>query len=701
MPLPLPEAPAPRAERRPTRRVVHGITLEDPYAWLRAGNWQEVMRAPEALPADIRAHLEAENAYAEAALSPLAGLKARLKAEMRGRIREDDGSVPSPDGPHAYFTRYREGGQHPLFMRQDRTGGDEAVLLDGDALAAGKAYFRFGGATHSPDHRYLAWSYDDNGSERFTLRVRDLSAGVDLVDRVAETSGGAVWSADGLSVYYTRLDENHRPSRVYRHDLGTDPAEDVLIHAEADPGFFVDVGKTLSGRFLVVTCHDHQTAECHLLDLSAPGAGLVCVAPRETGHEYEVDHQGDRLVILTNADGAEDFRLDTAPLATPGRENWTPLEPHEPGRLILGVLALADHLVTLERKDGLPRLRVLSHGGAGWRTIAFDEPAYALGLGTMFEHDTQVLRIGYSSPTTPQQTIDVDLVDFSRTVRKTQEIPSGHDPAAYRVRRLFATAADGAEVPVTVLTRAGQADDGTAPCLLYGYGSYGISIPASFSANVLSLVDRGMAYAIAHIRGGKDKGFGWYRAGRAEHKVNTFTDFIAVRDHLVAEGIAAPGRVVAQGGSAGGMLMGAVANRAPEKFAGIVAQVPFVDVLNTMLDDSLPLTPPEWPEWGNPIADRKAFTRIRSWSPYDGVTAQAYPAILALAGLTDPRVTYWEPAKWVARLRERSTGTAPILLKTNMDAGHGGAAGRFDRLDETAEVFAFALAVAGVEEPGA
>lgn len=694
-----PTLPAPQAEQRATARTIHGVALNDPYAWLRADNWQGVMRKPETLAADIRAHLEAENAYAKASLEPLQPLKETLVKEMRGRIKEDDASVPAPDGAYAYGTRYRDGGQHPLFVRTPRNsdgdGDEETILLDGDALAEGKAYFRFGGASHSDDHTLMAWSADDKGSEKYTLRIRDLSTGDDLPDTVEETSGGGVWSADGQSVFYTLLDDNHRPSKVFRHRLGTDPAADELIYEEKDSGFFVGVGRTQSGRFLVIDCHDHQTSEVWLLDLQAPDAMLFCVSPRDVGHEYSVEDQGDALIILTNADGAEDFKIVAAPLSAPGRDTWTDLVAHEPGRLILAHMAFESWLIWLERANGLPRLCYHNADGAV-NAVAFDEEAYALGIGTNYEYATNTLRFSYSSPTTPQSTIDVDLTTGVQTVRKVQEVPSGHDPANYSVRRIFATATDGAEVPVTVLTRADHKDDGSAPCLLYGYGSYGISIPASFSTNALSLVDRGFVYAIAHVRGGKDKGFAWYKQGKAEHKVNTFTDFIAARDHLVDTGIVDGSKIVAQGGSAGGMLMGAVANMAPEKFAGIIAQVPFVDVLNTMLDDTLPLTPPEWPEWGNPIEDEEAFHRIKAYSPYDAVSAQDYPAIFALAGLTDPRVTYWEPAKWVARLREMATSDAPLLLKTNMDAGHGGAAGRFDRLDEIGEVFAFAIAVAGM-----
>ncbi|MEM1289470.1 MAG: S9 family peptidase [Pseudomonadota bacterium] len=684
----------PVAEKRPSSNTIHGVTLVDNYAWLRAENWQEVMRDPAKLPTDIRRYLEAENAFAEEQLAPIQDLKQTLKAEMRGRIKEDDASVPAPDGPFSYGTRYREGGQHPLYVRSPRDGGEETIILDGDALAAGKAYFKLGGGAPSPDQTLFAWAYDDSGSEKATIRVRDLGTGNELDDLIEETSGESVWSADGLALYYVKLDNNHRPSKVFRHVLGTPTDTDKLIYEEQDSGFFVGVSTTQSRRYLVIDCHDHETSEVWLLDLMDPEADLTCIAPRAVGHEYSLDHQEDRFVILTNCNGAGDFQLIEAPSSAPSQGSWTAVVEHEPGRLILNHLCFKDWLIWLERRDGLPRLCYRGPNGVT-QTVAFEEEAYALGLSTNNEYATDTLRFSYASPTTPSQVIDVDLMTGEQTIRKTQSVPSGHDPADYKVQRIFAPAADGEEVPVTVLTRADHIDDGTAPCLLYGYGSYGVTIPASFSTNALSLVDRGMVYAIAHIRGGKDKGFAWYKSGKAEHKLNTFIDFIDARDALVAAQMVHPNKVIAQGGSAGGMLMGAVANMAPEKFTGIIAQVPFVDVLNTMLDASLPLTPPEWPEWGNPMEDKEAFERIRGYSPYDAVATQAYPAIFALAGLTDPRVTYWEPAKWVAKLRANSTGDAPIILKTNMDAGHGGASGRFDRLDEIAEVFAFALQSAG------
>ncbi len=703
-----PDAPnMPAAARRPTTRHIHGIALSDDYAWLRADNWREVMRDPTVLPADIRAYLEAENRFADAALAPYAALKDQLIAEMRGRIKEDDVNVPAPDGPYAYFSRHRTGGQHRLICRKTLPMGDEVILLDGDAEAAGKAYYNLSQVSHSPDHRRLAFAADEAGSELFTIRVRDLSTGEDLAGsdgsalRIADSAGDFIWGGDSATLYYIRRDAEHRPSRVFRHRLGTDPAQDTLIYEEPDKGFFVSLGRTQSRAFGLIACGDHETSEVHLLDLRDPDAVPRLVATRTVGVRYDVEHHpdlagADRLVILTNADGAEDFKLVTVPTATPERALWQDLVPHQPGRMILSQVAYRDQLARLERQDGLPCIIIRDVATGAEHPIAFAEDAYSLHMNGGHEFDTTELRFTYASMTTPSEVWAYDMASRARTLLKRQEVPSGHDPSAYVTRRVFATAPDGESIPISLLYRADTPRDGSAPCLLYGYGAYGISIPAGFSTNRLSLVDRGFVYAIAHVRGGTDKGWHWYADGKLAHKTNTFTDFIAAAEHLVAGGITRPARIIAQGGSAGGMLMGAIANMRPDLFAGIIAEVPFVDVLTTMLDDTLPLTPPEWPEWGNPLLDVEAFRTIQGYSPVDNVRAQAYPAIFALAGLTDPRVTYWEPAKWVARLRAVATSAQPILLRTNMEAGHGGAAGRFDRLEEVALVSIFALKTAGL-----
>jgi oligopeptidase B len=691
----------PHADKRPQPYGRHGIMLTDDYAWLKAGNWREVMRDPAALPADIRAYLDAENAHAEAVMAPTAALQDELFAEMKGRIKEDDSSVPAPDGDFAYFHRYREGGQHPLVCRQRRDGGGESVLLDGDELSAGKPFFQLGGADHSVDHRLLAWSADDKGSEAFTIRVRDIETGRDHDDVIVETTGSVVWTADSSAFYYARIDAQHRPMWILRHRLGTPVADDVLVFESRDPAYFLSLDATQSRRFAVLTLDNHETSECWLIDLTVADTAATPVAGRETAVRYTVEHHPafmgeDVLLFRTNADGAEDFKIAWAPRRTPERAHWRDLVPHRAGVYVLSFTVLADWLIRLEREDGLPRIVVRHLSTGEEHAIAFAEEAYSLGFSSGYEFETDTVRFDYSSMTTPQETWDYELRTRARTLRKRQDVPSGHDPARYVTRRLFAPTGDGETVPISLLHRKDVALDGSAPCLLYGYGSYGHSIPAAFSTNRLSLVDRGFVYAIAHIRGGSEKGWRWYRTGKLADKQNTFHDFIAAGDHLRGQGLVAPDRIVAHGGSAGGLLMGAVANMRPDLFAGIVADVPFVDALNTMLDDSLPLTPPEQREWGDPIADAAAFRTIMAYSPYENVRAQPYPAMLVLAGLTDPRVAYWEPAKWVARLRRTKTDDNPIAFRTNMQAGHGGASGRFERLREVALVYAFAIEVAGI-----
>jgi oligopeptidase B len=684
-------SPPPVAPRRPAPVTRHGITVADDYAWLKDPNWQKVLRDPSLLQPDIRAYLEAENRYAEEILGPTQALQKQLVAEMRGRIKEDDSGVPMPDGAFAYTWKYREGGQHEQVGRQTRDGGDFQTILDGDALAKASDYFKFGGRRHSPDHRLEAWSADVRGSEYFTIRVRRWDTGEDLPDTLSQTGGSVVWGQDSTFFFYILVDDDHRPLKVFRHRLGTPQSDDVLVYEETDTGWFTRIEESASGRFCIIGSGDHDTSEQRLVDLSVPDAEPRLIAPREKGVRYSVADRGDELFILTNQGGAIDFRIAVAPLATPGRDHWRELIPHRQGVYILSVELYAGHLVRLERSNALPSIVIRDLVSNQEHGIAFDESAYSLDMQSGYEFETTTLRFSYSSMTTPIEVYDYDMASWQRTLRKRQEIPSGHDPADYVTTRLFATSHDGAEVPVSLLHRRDFVPDGRAPLLLYGYGSYGMAMPASFSANRLSLVDRGFVYAIAHIRGGSDKGWNWYLDGKRDHKTNTFDDFAVAGRALIARKYTSAGRIVAHGGSAGGMLMGAVANRAPELFSAIVAEVPFVDVLNTMLDDTLPLTPPEWPEWGNPITDPEAFRTILGYSPYDNVRPQRYPAILAMAGLTDPRVTYWEPAKWVARLRATMTGGGPVLLRTNMGAGHGGASGRFSRLDEVAIAYAFAV----------
>lgn len=693
-------SPAPPVARRdPVTITQLGRTRTDEYAWMKDPDWQKVLRDPSILKPEIRQHLEAENAYMRAVLAPTERLQETLFQEMKGRIREDDASAPEPDGPFAYATRYAAGAQHPLHVRRPRAGGTEEILLDEEAEAKGKAFYSVGAAGHSPDHRLYAWAVDEQGSEVYRIRIRDLATGKVLPSPVESSTGDFTFSPDSAWLFWTWRDDNGRPARIYRRPVRGTAADDVLVYTERDEGFFIGVRRSASDRFILISCGNQETSEVLLIPADQPTAAPVPLEPRREGVLYDLEHWNDRFVIRTNADGAVDFKLVTAPEATPGRAAWREMVPHRPGVLVEGVLAFKRWLVRLEKADALNRI-VIRNAGGEEHAVAFDEPAFALDLDPGLEYDTDLLRFVYNSMTTPRSWVDYDMAARTRTVVKTQDIPSGHDPARYETRRLNARAADGTEVPVFVLMRKGQKLDGSAPLFLYGYGSYGISQEASFSIRALSLVDRGWIWARACVRGGSEKGWGWFLDGRRERKMNTFTDFIACAEHLHRQGYGAPANTVAYGGSAGGLLMGAVANLRPDLFAGIVAAVPFVDALNTMSDASLPLTPPEWPEWGNPLTDRAAYDQIAAYSPYDNIAARPYPAILATGGLSDPRVTYWEPAKWVARLRPASTSGRPVLLKMNMEAGHAGASGRFDDLKETALEYAFALwAVDGHTRP--
>ena len=679
----------PVARKNPTTLQQLGRVRTDDYAWMKDDNWRQVLRDPQALRADIREHLVAENAYTKAMLAGTEDLQAQIFAEMKGRIKEDDSSVPSPDGAWDYYVRYETGGQHPIHGRRPRgRDDDEEVLLDEEALARGKAYFRVGGAGHSPDHALFAWAADEQGSEYYDIQVRDLASGETLPGPAASASGDFAFSPCSRWLFWIWRDENARPAKVFRRPARG--GEDVLVYEEADDGMFLGVGTTADDSHIVIHIGNQETTEVRLVPAADPTALPVVAEPRQVGVKYSLDHWTDRWVIRSNADGAVDFKLSVSTAEVPAKASWRDWIAHQPGRYIEGFAAYAGHLVRAERVDAVDRLVVTARDGAE-HAIAFEEEAFALGLAGGYEYATTTARFTYESPTTPRQTFDYDLQSRARTLRKTQEIPSGHDPQRYVARRLHATAKDGEKVPVTVLMLKETPLDGSAPLMVYGYGAYGHAMEASFSIRTLSLVDRGWIWAVAHVRGGSDKGWGWFLDGRKAKKPNTFTDFIACAEHLVAHGYGTAGRIAAYGGSAGGMLMGAIANLRPELWRAVIAAVPFVDVLNTMSDTSLPLTPPEWPEWGDPIHDPEAYDVIASYSPYDNVGPRPYPAILATGGLSDPRVTYWEPQKWVAKLRANTTGQAPILLKINMEAGHGGASGRFDFLKEIALDYAFAV----------
>ena len=700
VPFDLASLTPPAATRTPETIEQVGRTRVDPYHWMKDENWQEVMRDPTVLRQDIREYLEAENAYTKAGLEePLADLTNELFEEMRGRIKEDDQSLPNVDGPYAYLTKFRTGGEYPIFARKPaaETYNQEAeveILLDGDKLGEGKAYFGFGALGHSPDHKLVAYAYDDQGSEVYDIKFRDLATGEDLPDVVSGTAGSFTWSETSDAIYWVERDDNGRPVAVHRYALGGDGTS-TEIYRESDPGYFVTVGKSQSGKYIFVSSGSHTTSEIRFFPADSEEPELQLISARETDLEYSVDHWEDDFVISTNEGGAVDFKIVTAPVDNPGRENWTELVPHRAGTLILGMEVLKNHLIRLERNEGLPRIVVRERESGEEHTIAFEEEAYDLSMSTGYDYDTTSMRFEYSSPSTPDQEYDYDVATQERTLRKTREVPSGHNPDDYIVTRIMAPARDGETVPVTILRHKDTPIDGSASMLLYGYGSYGSTISARFRTTPLALANRGMVYAIAHPRGSMAKGYQWYLDGKLEKKVNTFNDYVDAGNHLVAEDYTSRGNIVGMGGSAGGLLMGAAVNQDPELFAGIIAAVPFVDVINTMSDESLPLTPPEWPEWGNPITSAEDYDTIMAYSPYDQTTDLNYPAMLITGGLSDPRVTYWEPSKWAAKLRYEAPEAGPYFLRINMEAGHGGASGRFEGLKETALEYAFALSAVG------
>jgi oligopeptidase B len=675
----------------------------DEYSWLAA------KEKPETL-----AFLEAENAYTQALTAGQAPLRDAIFGEIKARTQETDLSVPTRRGGWWYYSRTLEGKQYAVHCRRavrpddsgpplDGDGGPldgEEILLDGNELAAGQEFFSLGAFDVSPDGRLLAYSTDLVGSERFTMRVKDLVSGETAPDEIPGTFYGTAWSADGSALFYVTVDGAWRPYRVWRHLIGTPAAGDVIVFEEADERFWVGVRLTRSERFLVIAASSKLTSEAWLLDAAHPAGELTVVAPRRQGVEYEVEHQvtpdgTDRLLILHN-DHAENFELAQAPLADP--TDWTPVVRHRADTRLLGVDAFAGHLVIHLRTDGLTGLRVLRADGTRYE-IAFPEPVYRVSPGANPEYRARAYRLGYGSLVTPDSVYDCDTETGELTLLRRRPVlalpgGAGYDPADYEQHRLWATAPDGTQVPISLVCRAGLLRDGNAPFVLYGYGSYEASIDPGFSIPRLSLLDRGFGYAIAHIRGGGELGRRWYDDGKMLHKINTFTDFVACARHLASEGWTSPPRLVARGASAGGLLVGAALNIAPDAFGGVVAQVPFVDALDNMLDPSLPLTVTEWEEWGDPLHDAEVYRYMKSYSPYENVASDRdYPPVLAVTSLNDTRVLYTDPAKWIARLQAEARG-GPFLLRTEMAAGHGGRSGRYDAWHEEALVLAWIVATA-------
>ena len=684
------EIKPPVAAKRPHTYTVHGITVEDPYDWLYDKSY------PKVYDAEVLDHLKAENAYFEAKMGGQAAFTEALFTEMRARIKEDDSTVPQKDGDWLYWSEFEEGAQYRKHYRKPVAGGEAQLLIDENELAKGLEYFRLGAASISKSGRYLAYSTDTNGSERYTARIKDLQTGEHLPDVIENLRSDLVWVKNDTALVYGPSTEEWRTLEAKMHVIGTPTSEDVTLYKEEDQSFGVGAGLSAQEDWLVIATGDNETSEVRLVPADNPTAAPILVRPRKKGVEYSVDVRDGELWVLTNDDHIN-FRLAKASLKAPGE--WQTVIAGSDEFYLTGFDLFKDFFVTEGRLNGLDQIQLRQYAAPAKITpITFPEPSYTAGLSNNPEYDMKKLRLAYQSMVTPSTVYDYDVKTGKLATLKTQEIPSGYDPKLYVSERLTITARDGTQVPVSVVMRKDRAEilkkagiEGPGPLHLYAYGAYGISIPPGFSTSRLSLVDRGFAYAIAHIRGGDDLGRRWYLGGKLFERRNTFNDFVDAGRGLIAKGYTAEGKVTASGGSAGGELMGAVINLDPAQYGAVVAHVPFVDVVNTMLNEKLPLTPGEWQEWGNPITDKAAFAYMLSYSPYDQVTAKAYPPLMVTAGLNDPRVTYWEPAKWVAKLREVKTDDNLLVFKTNMGAGHGGQSGRWNSLKETAEEFAFIL----------
>lgn len=683
-------AKPPVAEQRAYSYERHGYTISDPYHWLKDQNY------PKVDDEDVLDYLKAENQWFEQNMEGQKALTKSLFAEMKARIKEDESSVPQKDGDWIYWAKFEEGMQYKQHYRKSVSGSADQLILDENALAKGKEYFRLGAMSVSPDGKLLAFSVDDTGAERFEARIKNLETGKMLTDVIPGTLSSLVWSADSKNLLYGLANENWRTDNARMHVIGSDPKDDIELYKENQDGFTVGIGLTQSEKFIVIATGDNETSEVRLVPTDNPTAEQLLISPRKKGREYSVEEHDGRLYILTNDDHVN-FRLATASLDKPSE--WTTLIAGSDVFYLTDMTPFKDFYVTEGRENGLDQVEIRSYTDPlKVERIAFPEASYNAGLDDNPEYNVSKLRLGYESMVTPDTVYDYMLADKKLETLKVQEIPSGYDASQYTTERLTIKARDGAMVPVSLVYKNGTKLDGSAPLHLYAYGAYGYAVPPSFSTTRLSLVDRDFVYAIAHIRGGDDLGRNWYLQGKLMQRTNTFNDFVDVAKGLADKGYTAKGRISASGGSAGGELMGAIVNSDPDLWGAIVAHVPFVDVLNTMQDESLPLTPGEWSEWGNPITDKTAFEYIRSYSPYDQVNAQNYPPLLITCGLNDPRVTYWEPAKWAAKLRATKTDDNILLLKTNMGAGHGGKSGRWNQIEETAEEFAFILWQMGVTD---
>jgi oligopeptidase B len=670
---------------------IHNEELIDNYSWIKQKDWKEVILNPNKLNAQVKKYLDEENLFKENQLKDIKDIEKKLFEELKSKIKNEDNSVPKKDGDYFYGYKYNKNSEYPIYYRKNIIKNSEEIILDCEKKSKTHTYFNVASISHSHNHKSVAYNIDTNGSEYFSIFVEDIDKKEILSPEIKNTTGDIIWSLDNNYIFYVGLDQNHRPTKVFKHKIGSDANKDLLIYEEKDPSFFCSINLSKTKKYLFIRTADHETSEYLFINLQLNETTPVLFKKRIKKIEYDLEHHEKFFLINTNIDEAKNFKIMIS--HEQSYQKWEEFIAYEKDNLILDFILLKDWLVRLERTEGSENIIILNLNNKDQHKISFDEEAYNLSLDHGYEYETDTFRYSYSSPTTPKSIFDYDCKLKKQELKKTQEVPSGHNKDDYICKKIFATAHDNEKIPITILYKKGVKLDSNNYLLLYGYGSYGISIPSNFSTNRLSLVDRGIIYAIAHIRGGKEKGYEWYENGKLLNKKNTFLDFISCAKKLCEDKYTSPKKIIAQGGSAGGLLMGYIANESPDLFLGIIAQVPFVDICNTMLDEDLPLTVTEIPEWGDIKNDKKSFLYVKSYSPYDNVKKQNYPHILVTGGISDPRVTYWEMTKWVAKLRENKTDNNLLLLHMNMTAGHSGASGRFDYLKEIAMEYGFVLKI--------
>ena len=684
-------ASAPKINKIFNTMKIHNEELIDNYSWIKQKDWKEVILNPNKLNAQVKKYLDEENLYKENQLKNINDVEKKLFEELKSKIKNEDNSVPKKDGNYFYGYKYNKNSEYPIYYRKNTTNNSEEIILDCEKKSKTHTYFNVASISHSHDHKHVAYNIDTNGSEYFSIFIEDIQKQELLSPEIKNTTGDIVWSLDNNYIFYIRLDQNHRPTKVFKHKIGSNSEKDLLIYEEKDPSFFCSINLSKTKNYLFIRTADHETSEYLFINLKLNEIKPTLFKKRVKKIEYDLEHHEKFFLISTNVDNAKNFKIMIS--HEESYQKWKEFIPYEKVNLILDFILLKDWLVRLERTEGSENIIILNLNNKNQHKISFDEEAYNLSLDHGYEYETDTFRYSYSSPTTPKSIFDYNCKSKKQELKKTQEVPSGHNKDDYICKKIFATAHDNEKIPITILYKKGVKLDSNNHLLLYGYGSYGISIPSNFSTNRLSLVDRGIVYAIAHIRGGKEKGYEWYENGKLLNKKNTFLDFISCAEKLCEDKYTSPKRIIAQGGSAGGLLMGYIANERPDLFLGIIAQVPFVDICNTMLDEDLPLTVTEIPEWGDIKNDKKSFLYVKSYSPYDNVKKQNYPHMLVTGGISDPRVTYWEMTKWVAKLRENKTDDNLLLLHMNMTAGHSGASGRFDYLKEIAMEYGFVLKI--------